>query len=119
MAITDNSFTADELNAAITAKPELIETLKGTLSGKSFVVKTAEEHQAFITEHEGIVAGKKTKEHADLLEKDVLELTGIAKLPNEKYYDYFKRATAEKLAATKALESELAEIKANPAWNNN
>lgn len=33
-----------------------------------------------------------TKQIAELLEKDVLELTGVMKKPNEKYYDHMKRA---------------------------
>lgn len=33
-----------------------------------------------------------TRQIAELIERDVLELTGILKLKNERYYDYMKRA---------------------------
>ena len=33
-----------------------------------------------------------TKQVAEMIEKDVLELTGVMKLPNERYYDHLKRA---------------------------
>lgn len=33
-----------------------------------------------------------TKQIAELIEKDVLELTGVMKNPDEKYYNHMKRA---------------------------
>ncbi len=42
-----------------------------------------------------------TMQHAQLIEKDVLELTGILKAPNERYYKYLKRAVQEKFTEYK------------------
>ncbi len=112
MAITENSFTGEEIGAALTANPDLLTIVRGTLAERKFTVQDETEHQAFLTNHESVVAQKITKTHAEQLEKDVLEMTGIPKADaNEKYYDYFKRATTEKLGSVTKLQGELDELK--------
>ena len=112
MPITDNSFTGQELEAALKANPALMTIVKGTLTDQKMTVRTEAEETAFATNLESSIVAKKTSEHATALEADVLELTGIKKKgSDEKYYDYFKRAVAEKLASVKALEAELTELK--------
>jgi hypothetical protein len=114
MPITDNTFTAAELEAALTANPNLLNEIKTPLVARKFVVQDEAEHNAFKTNLETTVSSNLTKTHADKLEADVLELTGIKKDANEKYYDYFKRATTSKLSAVKQLETELEALKKNP-----
>lgn len=107
MAITDNNFTQQEFNAAIDANPELINHVKTSLSNKKFIVQDEETHRNYLKNHEEGFAKSLTKVHAETLEKDVYDLTGIDKLPEEKYYDYFKRATAERLKGVTEMQKEL------------
>lgn len=113
MAITDNVFSAEEFKAAMTANADLLPIIKGTLAESKYVVQDETEHTNFLKTHESEVSGRITKDHADKLEADVLALTGIPKKDaNEKYYDYFKRATGEKLSTVSALQVELDALKA-------
>lgn len=112
MALTENTMTGEEFAAAIDANPDILTVVKGTLAQREYVVQDKTEHQSFLTNHENVVSQKITKNHAEQLEKDVLEMTGIAKSDaNEKYYDYFKRATGEKLQSVTKLEGELKTLK--------
>lgn len=121
MPITENNFTDVELTAALTAnKDALMPVITKVLASDDFkfVVQDPNQHKEFLTNHEKLVADKVTLKHATDLEKDVLELTGINKKdPNEKYYDYFKRATSEKLATVNALQQEVNTLKdkSNPS----
>lgn len=110
--ITENSFSAEEFTAAITANPDLMPIIKGTLSANKFIVQDEGEHETFKTNFEKEVATKLTKTHAEKLEADVLKLTGIAKKQDEKYYDYYLRATGEKLNSVNVLQTELDALKA-------
>lgn len=113
MALTENNFTAEEFSAAITANPDLIPIIKGTLTNNKYVVQDEAEHTTFKTTFENEVATRMTAKHAEQLEADVLKLTGIPKKDaNEKYYDYYLRATGEKLNAVNALQTELDALKA-------
>lgn len=53
-----------------------------------------------------------TTQNAHLIERDVLELTGVPKEPNEKYYTYLKRAVKVKFQEYQdqiyALQKEVA-----------
>lgn len=111
MAITDNTFTGTELEAAIKATPSLIDIIKGAAKNNKLTIRSEQEETDFVKNVEEQIVSKKTKEHADAIEKDVKELTGIDKKDaNEKYYDYLKRALAEKLSAIKPLEDKLKEL---------
>jgi chorismate mutase len=114
MPITENNFTGDELRAAITAnKDVLLPIVRGVLSTDlKMTVQDEAEHNTFKQNYENEIVGRKTGEWAQLLEKDVKELTGIDKTGNdEKYYDYFKRATSTALAERNTLKTELATLK--------
>lgn len=115
MPITENNFTAAELQTALKATPDLMKVVKETLAGGDYkmVVHTPDEHTTYLKNYEENVVSKKTSDHATKLEKDIKELTGIdKKTPDEKYYDYFKRAVTEKLSAYSNLEKELSDLKA-------
>jgi len=115
MAITENTFTGDELKQALsTNKDALIPIVKGVLgSDFKYVVQDEAEHNTFKQNYEADVIARKTSEWAQNLEKDVKELTGIEKTdPNEKYYDYFKRATKTVKESVAPLQAELDRLKA-------
>lgn len=118
MALTENSFTAEEFTNAIAANPDLMPIIKGTLSANKFIIQDEAEHTTFKTNFENEVATKLTKTHAERLEADVLKATGIPKKsPDEKYYDYYLRASAEKLGKVTEMETELAALKAGSKPN--
>lgn len=85
MAITDNVFTAEEFDTALSTNPELFNIVQGKILEKDDYKKRFE--PAFASDF--------TKRTADLIEADTLKLTGIAKKPQEKYYDYWQRAIGE------------------------
>lgn len=72
--------------------------------------------QAVVTLGNNLVAdriGKKTGETVTGIENDVREVSGIEKLPGERYFEYIKRAIAEsKKAGDKELTAQLQSIKA-------
>mgnify|MGYP006921290910 CR=1 FL=1 len=111
MPITENSFSAEELQAAIEQNPELINTVKTTLSGKKFIIQDESEHDVFKQNYAQSITRDLTKQHAEKLEADVLELTGIVKKPDEKYYEYLKRATKEALGDRESMKNELTLLK--------
>lgn len=111
MAITEHSFTPEELQEAIEKTPELINSVKTVLSNKKFIIQDEAEHTAFKQNYAQTITRDLTKQHADKLEADVLEITGIQKKPDEKYYEYFKRATSESLSELKTLKTELQTLK--------
>lgn len=120
MPITENTFTPEELTSALTAnKDALLPIVKSVLgNGFKFTIQDETEHNSFKQNFEADVIARKTSEWAQNLEKDVKELTGIEKeSANEKYYDYFKRATKAKLDSVTRLEAELATLKdkSNPS----
>lgn len=112
MAITDNNFTADEFKSAVEANPELLKNVTTVLPERGFVVRSKEENDTFLRNYEEQVISNKTKEFALNLEKDVKELTGLDKAsPDEKYYEFLKRAVSTKLQSVKTLEQELTALK--------
>lgn len=106
MAITDNTFTPEELTAAVTANPALREHLVGAVKSAAYVVRTADEENAFI--------GTKTKEIHDRYDQDVFDTSGIARNPTEKSYDYTKRVIGglktSVTEATTPLQTKIAEL---------
>jgi hypothetical protein len=102
MAITDNTFTLEELTAAVTANPALREHLVGAVKSASYVVRTADEETQFI--------GTKTKEIYDGLDKDIFDTTGIQRNPTEKTYEYNKRVLGSLKEATTPLQTKIADL---------
>jgi hypothetical protein len=107
MAITENTFTADEAKAAIGANPELAKVFSSL----------ALEVEPIKKEIEPKIIGPVTERHATTTEQAVKELTGIEKQPNEKYYDYMRRAMGEVNKTKAQIETELATLKSksNPS----
>lgn len=104
MAITDNIFTADEFQAALTASPDLLNIVKGKIFENPEWLKTIE----------GDIISPKKREWAERDEAETFALTGIHKKDKEPFHDYRKRAFAE---ALEAKETELANLrnKHNPS----
>lgn len=98
MAITDNNFTADELREAIKTTPTLIDIVAGIALDNDGIKKIIEPK----------IIAPITKTHAETVEKDVFELTGVKKEGDEKYYDYLKRAYK---VVTDKLNEELTTLK--------
>lgn len=115
MPITENTFTGDELKAALTTnKDALLPIVRGVLGNDfKFVVQDEAEHNTFKQNYEADVVARKTNEFATNLEKDVKEATGIEKSdPNEKYYDYTKRVLKTLKDSVTPLQTELDRLKA-------
>lgn len=112
MAITDNSFTGDELKAAVTANPALLEHVKGFVTqDQKFIMRTADEEKAFLEKYEGEKIGERVSQIAQNIERDVEAITGIKKKDaNEKYYDYTKRALSEVKASAGELQRKIDEL---------
>ena len=102
MAITDNTFTPEELTAAVAANPALQAHLVGAVKSANYVVRTADEETSFI--------GTKTKEIYDGLDKDLFDASGIAKEPTEKTYDFGKRVVKTLKEATTPLQTKITEL---------
>jgi hypothetical protein len=117
MAITENKFTSDELKAAIEANPDLLNIVVPVLTEKKYVVRDEATEATFRANLETQISTDLTRKHAETVEKDVLEITGIPKQQNEKYYDYLRRAATEKLQSVTKLEKELTDLKSksNPS----
>ena len=111
MAITDNTFTPDELEAAIAANPALLENVRIPLEARKYVVQDETTHQNYLRTHEEGFAKTLTKKHAETIEKDVFDITGIEKLPDEKYFDYTKRAMSESIKDAKEMRTELEQLR--------
>lgn len=115
MAITENSFTGDELKAALsTNKDALLPIVRGVLGTDfKFIVQDEAEHNTFKQNFEADVVGRKTNEWATGVEKDIKEITGIEKADtNEKWYDYHKRVLKTMKDSVGPLQAELDRLKA-------
>ena len=111
MPITDNSFTPEEFSAAIEAKPELLNHVTGVLSAKKYAIRSEQDEQTYRKNIEDSAIGSYTSKVATEVEKTMKELTGIDKLPNEKWTDYYQRATKDVVGGKKQFENELTELR--------
>lgn len=91
-----------------------LEPLKPLIGHEALVIDTKKGIQTLTDSAVQKAIDERTNEWAGSLEKDIKELTGIEKEPNEKYYQYYKRA----IPAVKGdpqrvqeLESQLEELK--------
>lgn len=105
----ETNFEAAEFAAAIDANPQILEKVIPALSTKGYAIRSKDEDTQFRTtlaqQERAAERAAATKEYASSLERDVEELTGIKKVdPNEKYYDYNKRAL-------KSLNEELQQLR--------
>lgn len=106
MALTDNTFSLEEFQAAVTANPALRNVAIASVKHLGLTPYTKEEYETAL----GTEIGKKTNEIHSAYDKDIKELTGEDKAGTEKTYDYLKRAVGGVLTArqTKIAELELA-----------
>lgn len=113
MAITENSFTGEELAAAVTANPTLLDHVTGYLKeGRKLIVRTAEEEAAHLEDFESKTISKRVSDIALNIEKDVKAITGIDKLDsNEKYYEYVKRAAKTLKEEAQQAQRDVTELK--------
>ena len=106
MAITDNTFTPEEVDAAVAANPALKEHLVGAVTKLGYKPYTTQEYEKAI--------GDKTKEIYDGLDKDIFDTSGIAKNPTEKTYDFAKRVIGglktSVTEATTPLQTKIADL---------
>lgn len=108
MAISENTFTPEELEAAATANPALIEHAKSVILKKGFVVTPKTEYDALEGKHVGAYTSRIAKE----IEDNISTITGIKKKDdNEKWTDYYQRAPKELKSQLDAKNLELETIK--------
>ena len=91
-------MTKEELEQ-ILGNEETIKSILSHLTANGYVVRNQEEEKTFIENYEknvlpnkvGEGIGERVKEIATRYEQELLEITGMNKEPNEKYYDFQKR----------------------------
>ncbi|MDF7810711.1 hypothetical protein [Hymenobacter sp. YC55] len=114
MAITDNTFTPEELDTTLAANPALKDHLVDAVKKLGYVARTTDEENTFI--------GSKTKEIYDGLDKDIFDTSGIAKNPTEKTYEFAKRVIGglktSVTEATTPLQTKIAELEKTIADGN-
>lgn len=110
-------MTLEEIVTAVNADQTLLTGVVGELKTKGYLVRNAEEEKVFLENFEKNVLPSKVEtevearikarvsELASGVEKDILDTTGIAKEPNEKYYEYTKRVL-NTLKETKGSDSD-------------
>lgn len=104
MPITDNNFTAAEVQAAVTANPALLTELKTGLQPLGHYAISKDDYGKFVETERATIASSKTKEIYDQIDADVLATSGLSKSdPTEKTYDYMKRV----LGTFKTKEGDL------------
>lgn len=92
MALTDNAFTLEELEAAVAANPGLLDTVKSGIDKLGL-------KQSIVDET--------TKGIYDNLDKDIAETSGVARDNNEKTFAYAKRVIGNLKGATGPLQQEI------------
>jgi hypothetical protein len=89
--------------------PNTIKAIESYLGKAGYVVRTTDAEKSFLESHTQQQIDAATSKFATNLETDIKTMTGIDKQPNEKYYDYFKRATGQKLGRITELENKISE----------
>lgn len=105
MPITENNFTAEEFATALKENQALNDLVAG------FLTDDASKDLPARQKLEGSFIGSFTSKQAQLIENDTKEIFGVEKLPNEKYYDYWKRAAQTKTGEYKKAFDELETLK--------
>ncbi len=116
MAITDNAFTAAEVQAAVTANPALLAELKTGLTPLGHHAIPKEEYAGFLDTERSRIAAEKTAEIYSKLDDDILSVAGVAKsTPQEKTYDYAKRVLTQLKESPAALQTKITALEAKVA----
>lgn len=108
MFIIKEGTPADKIGENTT--PETEQAIQKYLSSKGLTIRTKDQDESYIKTHTQQQIDDVTRRFATDLEKDVAEFTGIPRANNEKYYEYFKRASAEQKNNMASLNAKLAEL---------
>lgn len=103
MALTDNTFTVEEFQAAVAANPALKDVAVASVKHLGLTPYSQTEFEAAV----GTKIGEKISEVHSAYDKDILELTGEAKGGTEKTYDYLKRAVGSVLTTRQTKIADL------------
>jgi|GEM_PF-3088892 len=106
MAISDNTFDAAELDAALTANPALKDHVLASVKKLGFTPYTKDEFDSEL----GKQIGAKTSELYTGLDNDIFTASGIAKEGTEKTYDYAKRVIGGLKSAPTALQQKITDL---------
>lgn len=106
MAITENSFTADEIQSALAANPALLDVLKEAAPKSNIFVYSKPEFDTYVQGVKQDAVNETTSTLYSQLDKDVAALTGSAK-GNEKTYDFIKRVIDEQKTERTRLAGEV------------
>jgi rubrerythrin len=107
MFIIKEGTPADKIGEG--TDPNTLKSIESFLAKSGYVVRTADAEKSFLESHTQREIDSVTSRFATDLEKDVKTLTGLDKQANEKYYDYFKRATQAKFQKISELEQKIAD----------
>jgi hypothetical protein len=96
--------------------PEYLGLIKETLAKKEFVVQDKTEHASYLDRFKSDVIEKelpsRVKAVHDSYDKDTKDLFGVDRDPNEKSYDYLKRAAKGKLTELETSAKKIADLEA-------
>lgn len=107
MPITDDTFTAEEFQAAYAKNPALRDVAIASVRHLGLTPYSQQEFQAERDKEVEKQIGSKISEVHTAYDKDILELTGEAKGGTEKTYDYLKRAVGGVLTARQTKIADL------------
>lgn len=114
MALTDNTFTVEEFQAAVVANPALRDVAVASVKHLGLTPYTKEELDGEI----GKEIGKKISDVHTAYDKDIFELTGETKGGTEKTYDYLKRTVGKLKEAPTALQTKITALEKTIADGN-
>ena len=119
MAITDNTFTPEEISAAIEANPDLLPVLTGTLTAKEYTVYDKTSKEAYDTNFRSNLETELTptiktaamQEFEDAQFAEVAAITGLKRNSDESLVDFQKRGLKSDI--TDAERQQLQSLKDN------
>jgi hypothetical protein len=96
--------------------PEYLTLVKEALAKKEFIVQDKTEHASYLDRYKSDVIEKelpsRVKAVHDSYDKDTKDLFGVDRDPNEKSYDYLKRAAKGKLTELEASAKKIQDLEA-------
>lgn len=110
-------MTLEEITTALTADEALLTGVVSELKTKGYSIRNSDEEKLFLENYEKNVLPSRVEsevetrikarvsELASGVEKDIFDVSGIVKEPNEKYYEYTKRVL-NTLKETKGSDTE-------------
>lgn len=106
MALTDDTFTVEEFQAAVAKNPALKDVAVASVKHLGLTPYTKEEFDTEV----GKQIGTKTSEIYSGIDKDLFDVTGMAKEGTEKTYDYVKRVAGVLKTDLTARQTKIAEL---------